>query len=229
MIKFLKFGGGREEAGPTLGKGFVPVNRVKELSGKGFSEPEMIDVLRREGFSAEEIDRALTQALRLGVTGEPEQTSTLPTMESMQMQQQTPSNQIPQIPERSLQYPEGYSTQQPQYPAQQEGYGTEELIESIVQERMNEVDQRFHELSTKQSDLERGLSSLHHQLSIMSKGRTQTEEMMISKIDSFKDALLEISARMSGLEKAFKDALPALIESVRALTDLVQRLKRESQ
>ena len=226
MIKFLKFGGGGEESGPALGKGFVPVNRVKELSVKGFSEPEMIDVLRREGFSAEEIDRALTQALRLGVTGEPESTSTLPTMESMQMQQQTPSNQVPQIPERSLQYPEQYP---PQYPAQQEGYGTEELKESIVQERMNGVDQRFHELSSKQTDLERGLSSLHHQLSIMSKGRTQTEEMMISKIDSFKDTLLEISARMSSLEKAFKEALPALIESVRALIDLVQRFKRESQ
>jgi len=226
MIKFLKFGGGGEESGPALGKGFVPVNRVKELSIKGFSEPEMIDVLRREGFSAEEIDRALTQALRLGVTGEPESTSTLPTMESMQMQQQTPSNQVPQIPERSLQYPEHYHSHDP---AHQEGDGTEELIESIVQERMNGVDQRFHELSSKQTDLERGLSSLHHQLSIMSKGRTQTEEMMISKIDSFKDTLLEISARMSSLEKAFKEALPALIESVRALIDLVQRFKRESQ
>jgi sugar-specific transcriptional regulator TrmB len=148
-------------------------------------------------------------------------------MNDMQMQQQTPMNQVPQMPERSLQYPEEYP---PQYPAQQqEGYGTEELIESIVQERMNEVDQRFHDLNLKQTDLERGLSSLHHQLSVMSKGRTQTEEMMISKIDSFKDTLLEISARMSSLEKAFKDALPALIESVRALIDLVQRLKRESQ
>ncbi len=60
MIKFLKFGGGGEETGVALGKGFVPVNRVKELSGKGFSEPEMIDVLRREGYSAEEIDRAFS-------------------------------------------------------------------------------------------------------------------------------------------------------------------------
>ena len=45
---------------------------VKELSDKGFSEPEMIDVLRKEGFSAEEIDRGLTQALELKVSGTPE-------------------------------------------------------------------------------------------------------------------------------------------------------------
>ena len=32
-------------------KGFTPTDRVKELAGRGFSEPEMIDVLRREGFS----------------------------------------------------------------------------------------------------------------------------------------------------------------------------------
>jgi hypothetical protein len=42
-----------------------------------------------------------------------------------------------------------------------------------------------------------------------------------------KDTMVEMTGRLSSLEKAFKDALPALIESVRSLTDLVQRVKRE--
>ena len=45
MIKL--FGGGKEEA-PPLGKGNVPTDRVKDLSSRGFSEPEIIDVLRKE-------------------------------------------------------------------------------------------------------------------------------------------------------------------------------------
>ena len=52
------------------GKGYFPTDRVKGLSNKGFSEPEIIDVLRKEGFSSEEIDRALTQVLKIEVTGE---------------------------------------------------------------------------------------------------------------------------------------------------------------
>jgi len=225
MIKFLKLGGKNEpEKVSGMGKGFIPTDRVRELSAKGFSEPEMIDVLRKEGFGAEEIDRALTQALKIGVTGEPEGPTALPTIENLQSMQTLPQqplaegeSQMPQIPEQSLQYP--------QYP---ESYGTEELIESIVQERMGEIDQKFNEFMAKQANLERNISNLHHQLSILSEGKTQTEQSIISKIDSFKDTLTDINGRMSGLEKAFKDALPALIESVRSLTDLVQRFKKES-
>ena len=211
MIKFF----GKKEEEVSFGKGFVPIDRVRELSDKGFSEPEIIDVLRKEGFSADEIDRALTQVLKLGVSGQQEEPSPLPTFQDLQTQQPY-GGEMPEMPERSLQYP------------QPEAYGTEELIESVVQERMGEVDQRFTELVAKQADLERSIANLHHQLTIMSKGRSETEEAILTKIDSFKDSIDDINARLSSLEKAFKDALPALIESVRSLTDLVQRMKKEA-
>lgn len=211
MIKLLGLGK-KAEAPPKLGKGFIPADRVKELSDKGFSEPEIIDVLRKEGFSAEEIDRALTQALELKISGAPESQPGLPAFG--QPQPQAP--QIPQIPEPSLQYP--------QTP---EGYGTEELVESIVHEKMADIDEKLAEFRVKHADLERNISNLHHQLLILTKGTSQTEQTIVAKLDSLKDSLIDINARMSSLEKAFKDALPALIESVRSLTDLVQRFKKE--
>jgi len=209
MIKLLGLGK-RAEASPDLGKGFIPTDRVKELSDKGFSEPEIIDVLRKEGFSAEEIDRALTQALELRISGAPETHPDFP----MVGQPQAP--QIPQIPEPSLQYP------QPT-----EDYGTEELVDSIIHERMADVDEKLAEFRVKHADLERNISNLHNQLLILTKGTSQTEQAIVAKLDSLKDELTDMNARMSSLEKAFKDALPALIESVRSLTDLVQRFKRE--
>lgn len=211
MIKL--FGKKKPEKISTIGRGFVPTDRVKELSDKGFSEPEVIDVLRKEGFGADEIDRALTQVLKLGVTGEPE-TPQLPTLEDIQKQKPPAEPSIPQIPERSIQYPESY--------------GAEELIESVVHERMGEVSQKFTELMTKQAELERYISNLHHQLSILSKGRSETERSILAKLDSFKDSLDDMNGKLSSLEKAFKGTLPALIESVRSLTDLVQRMKKEA-
>jgi hypothetical protein len=50
----------------TTGKG-APIDRVKDLSTRGFSEPDMIEVLRKEGYNPEEIDSALTEALKEGV------------------------------------------------------------------------------------------------------------------------------------------------------------------
>jgi DNA-binding transcriptional MerR regulator len=211
-IKMVKlFGvGKRAEESPRLGKGFIPSDRVRELSDKGFSEPEIIDVLRKEGFSAEEIDKALTEALELKVSGQPEPQTSMPTFGQPQQVQ------MPQIPEPSMQY-----SQAP------EGYRTEELIESIVNERMSDINQELTEFKIKNADLERSISDLHHQLSIMTKSRSQAEMTIITKLDSMKDSMVDVNGRMSSLEKAFKDALPALIESVRALTDLVHRFKRD--
>ncbi len=209
----LKLFGKKQPEEVSLGKGFIPIDRVKELSDKGFSEPEIIDVLRKEGFGAEEIDRALTQVLKIGVTGQPDE-SEMPTMDELQPEQPQQYSDAPQIPEQSLTYP-------------QQGYGTEELVESIVHEQMGTVQQKFAEMNVRQASLERNISNLHHQLEIMTQNRSQTEQSMIAKLDSLKDTMEEMNARLSSLEKAFKDALPALIESVRALTDLVQRVKRE--
>ncbi len=220
------FGKKKPEESPGIGRGFVPIDRVKELSSKGFSEPEIIDVLRKEGFGANEIDNALTQVLKMGVSGqpsvpqEPMPSPELPTMGSMgNIQEPQPfSTQpgFPQIPERSIQYPH------------QEGVGTEELVESIVHERMGEVDQKFTEMMAKQSELERYISNLHHQLSILSKSRSETEKSILAKLESYKDSMDDMSAKLSSMEKAFKDALPALIESVRSLTNLVNRSKKEA-
>ena len=215
MIKL--FGGKGEEEIPRMGKGFIPTDRVRELSSKGFSEPEMIDVLRKEGFGPEEIDRALTQALKIGVTGGPEETTGLPTLQELQpTEEQGPM--MPQMPEKPIQYSQSYPE-----------YGTEELVESIVHERISEVDEKIREFNIKPSELEREISNLHHQLSVVSKGRSQADQTIISKLDSFKESMSDIDSRISSLDKAFRDTLPSLIESVRSLSDLVQRLKREAQ
>ncbi|MBD3155798.1 MAG: hypothetical protein GF368_04030 [Candidatus Aenigmarchaeota archaeon] len=234
MIKFLGSNKKKEpEKPPGLGKGSIPTSKIKSLSNKGFSEPEIIDILRKEGYSSDEIDSGLTQALKLGVTGQDEGGgSTMPTLQELQSQQ-TQQNfpqqqmmprgeevQMPQMPEKSMQYQQSYY--------QTSDYNTEELVESIVQERMTELDSKLGEFKSKYKDLERKMANIHNQLSVVSKGRSESEHAIMSKLDSYGDTLTQMNGRLSSLEKAFKEALPALIESVRSLTDLVGRLKREA-
>lgn len=245
MIKFLGGGGKRSEPEkpPSLGKGFLPTDKVKELSTKGFAEPEIIDVLRKDGFSSEEIDRALTQSLKIGVTGE-EESQNLPTLKDLNYQegndfqnqgeQFLPSLPMPQQQPMMPQEQQYASNLPPQMAQPQEYYSqpqqpeliTEELVESIIHERMGELDDRLGEFKNKYNDLERKILDLHNRLVIVSKGRTDKDEEIISKIDSFKDTLEDMNARLSGLEKTFKEALPALIESVHSLTDLVHEMRR---
>ncbi|MEM5799762.1 MAG: hypothetical protein QXZ43_03815 [Candidatus Aenigmatarchaeota archaeon] len=224
----IKFGGGKKEPEkpPLLGKGFIPVDKVNDLSKKGFSEPEIIDLLRKDGFSAEEIDRALTQSLKIGVTGEEQELPTLNTLNQPKQDIFYPQEISPPPVQQQQFQPDVQQQFQPDYYPQE--YINEEIIESIVHEKMSDLDERLIEFKNKYNELERKILDLHNQLSIISKGGKERESEMISKVDSLKEGIEEISARLSSLEKTFKEALPSLIESVRALTDLVHEMKRRN-
>jgi len=201
----------------NLAKG-NPIDRIKELSSKGFSEPDMIDVLRKEGYSPEEIDRALTESLKMGVGGMapplamPEFSPVLPTLEAIQTQ-----TSMPVMPETSL--PQNYYQQQ---------YPTEEYVEYLVRERMGNIDEKINEFSIRYEELEKRMQTVWDQLNTIASGRSSEQQQILQKMDVFKDTMIEMEARMSSLEKAFRETLPALIESVRALSDLVGRVKRET-
>jgi DNA-binding transcriptional MerR regulator len=207
---------------PETIKSKPPVERVKELSSKGFSEVEIIDVLRKEGYSPAEIDAALTEALKLGVSGispPAEGVPTLPKLEELQ-----PKQAPVEVPETSL--PEDYSYYtSPEY-AQPMQYPTEDYIEFIVREKTAELDDKLKEFMIKYSELEKRISEVNNQLNELYKAKSSGEELILAKLDEFKSILSDLETRVGGLEKAFKDALPALIESVRALSDVVHKVKK---
>jgi len=199
------------EKPPTIGKGFIPTDKAKDLSSKGFSEPEIIDILRKEGFSSEEIDRALTQTLKLGVMGE--ENAEMPTIETLNKEQNPPFFQDVQTQVPALQQ---FEQQQNVQPTQQEYYQpqeyiSEEIIESIVHEKMVDLDERLVEFKNKYNDLERKILDLHNKLSLVSKDNKEKESEILSKMESLKESVEDMSAKLSSLEKTFKEALPSLI------------------
>ena len=218
----------KEEA--IRGKGFSPTDRVREMASRGFTEPEMIEVLRREGFSPGEIDSALIQALKIGVSSTPspnpqpsspppeprpsQQDSGLPTLEDILP---TLTEKKPEIPETSL--PQEYHSQ---------SYPSEEYIDYIVQTRIGEVNEKMNEFSIRYQELDKKVNLLQQHLMELSKTRGGEQREIINKIDGFAESINDTNSRLGGMERAFKETLPALIESVRALSDLVSRMKREA-
>jgi len=199
------------------GKGFVPVERVRELASRGFSEPEIIDVLRREGFSPEEIDKGLTQSLKMGVSGEAapslEKPSVLPTLEEIQP---PTTEEMPVLPETPL--PQEYY-----YP-----YSTEDYIDMAIKERVAEVYERMEEIEARFAELEKNVKEAYDRLNEFIETRASEQEEIIKMMESFKEIATSTEGRIGSLEKAFKETLPSLIESVRALSEVVQKLKKEA-
>ncbi|MEM5836441.1 MAG: hypothetical protein QXR09_01740 [Candidatus Aenigmatarchaeota archaeon] len=211
---------------PEVVKSKPPVERIKELSSKGFSEVEIIDILRKEGYSPEEIDAGLTEALKMGVSGispPGEGPVSLPKLEDLQPKQ----TQL-EIPETSLPQDYSYYTT-PLYALHSEqSYPTEDYIEFIVKEKTAELNDKLKEFMIKYSELEKKFAEIHQQLNELMRAKTSGEQLVLARLDEVKSVLTDMETRIAGLEKAFKDALPALIESVRALSDVVQRVKKLS-
>lgn len=225
-LPFLK----KKESTVIPGKGVIPIDRVRELASRGFSEPEMIDVLRRDGFSPDEIDKALTQALQIGVSGEQHQSPSPHQQQSQQMQntqipslpqlppqpqQETNELGMPQIPETSL--PEDYYSQ----------YPTEDYVDYIVQARIAEYGEKMENMEKKIGALEDRINLLNEKILQFSQDKSQSNEVS-GRMESFNETVNDIGSRVGSLERAFKETLPVLIESVRGLGDIVQKIKKES-
>ncbi|MBI2084108.1 MAG: hypothetical protein HYT70_00635 [Candidatus Aenigmarchaeota archaeon] len=198
----------------------APVDRVKELSGKGFSDSEIVDILRKDGYQASEVDAALTQSMRYEATRS--QTTERSELELPTLEDITPETkpQMPQIPETSL--PQQY------YQEQAQQFPTEEYVDYIVQARMGELNEKIVEVSVKIQGFEKRLTELGDRINEILSLRNAEQTQILSRIDTFKDSAGGVETRIGALEKAFRQTLPALIESVRALSDLVQRMKSEA-
>ncbi len=192
----------------------APSDRVKELAAKGFSEPEIIEILRKEGYRPEEIDRGLRESLKMTVSPppKPEEKPQLPTLPTLEELVPPKKEEKPEVPETSL--PESYYE-----------YPIEDYVDTLIQARLSEVDEKIKEFSIKYGEMEKRLASINEQLNELIKARPTEQQQLIQKMESITEGVNELGIRLANLEKAFKEALPALIESVRALSDIVHRLK----
>lgn len=138
------------------------------------------------------------------------------------MQQQNPQ---PQQPQQNQQ-------QQQQALSQRGSQGTvdpavEELIETIVSEQFERVRNEFQtvydEIDIIADEVE-DLESRVHDLEVRD---DEDQEEFIQKVDEMEEHIDSYQSRIGGLEKAFQQVLPSLVDNVKELTSLVQEIKQE--
>jgi chromosome segregation ATPase len=192
-----------------------PVERVKELSSHGFSEPEIIDILRKEGYNPQEIDLALTQALKekLQTTTSTKQKEDIPSFEEVVKKVQ-PDQQIQQ---QSIQYT---SSTQPEQQYSWEEYFS--YIDYLIHSRISEINKELEKINMKHQNLERRIDEINQNFKEIVSKREETYTQILRKIDELNSSIANLALRISTLEELLKDILPALIESVRSLSRLAQ-------
>ena len=226
----------------AAGKGFIPTDKVKELFSKGFSEVEIIDILRKEGFSPEEVDKALTEALKSeinkvklptkkdieeSVKEEPKHPK--PMLQQEQTQQPQPVQQPIQPVQQQLQLTQPVEPVQQEAAEEEYAYVTpEEYVEYLIREKMQDLNTRLMEFNMKYKQLENKIADLTERLDNFWKSRDDEYQSILRKIETLKDSLDEMNTRIATLERAFKETFPSLIEGIKLLSEVVQKLKKEA-
>jgi len=194
-----------------------PVERVRELSSHGFSEPEIVDVLRKEGYGPQEIDLALTQALKERLqtpsleTKENKEETKIPTFEDVAKKVQLESTQ-------QIIQPEQFQTQQ-QY--SWDDYFN--YIDYLTHTRISEINKEIEKVDLKYQNLEKRIEEINQNIRQIVITKEESYHQILKKMDELNSSIGELSQRVSALEEIFKEVLPALIESVRSLSKLAQQ------
>jgi DNA-binding transcriptional MerR regulator len=229
------FGKKKEEI--KVGKGFVPVQRVKEMVEKGFSEIEIIDTLRKEGFSAEEIDKAFTEVYKDIVARQaPQNTQIQPVHQT----QNISLPQIQQMPTQNQNIQQIFQTQQIQpvqqvevkkeikeekLPSYEDIVSLGEYIEAFIRERMEEHNKRLMEITLKFKEIESKISELDSKIGEVEKSRKDEIDRIFGEIRNVKNLINDVIVKVEVLTNTVKELLPSLLESVRLLSEIVQRQK----
>ncbi|MFB6292536.1 MAG: hypothetical protein ABEI58_04045 [Candidatus Nanohaloarchaea archaeon] len=103
----------------------------------------------------------------------------------------------------------------------------EELIETIVAENLDRVRVEFENVYEEIDEIREGVEDLEQRVHDLEVRDDEDQQEFVQKVDEMEDHLDSYQSRIGGLEKAFQQVLPSLVDNVRDLTELVQEIKQE--
>lgn len=233
---------------PQIGGGLE--DNVQQMFSQGYSEEEIRQELKGQ-YSENEIDQAVNRTIKSSATGnttegpEPmtpynggEETAS-PMDEGYGQEDQNSGQNNPPPMGQSMNNnqpgsnPSNLGTEPlPQQGGQNNTKGNfnesvEELVETIVAENLERVEREFENAYSEIDELKQKMEDIEERVHDLEVRDDEDQTQFIQKMDELEEDIDSYQARMGGLEKAFQQILPSLVDNVRDLTSLVQEIKQE--
>lgn len=225
-MKFELFGRLKKHSAPSAPARVrePPIEKVKEYAASGMPEADIIKTLKNAGYSFREIDAALNSALKTGV-GTEAYRENAPIEESAQEEEITePLKVLPQ--ESEIVAPQVFA-------GDDEGSEKinveelEEIVNSIADEKMREFKISIEKSGNSINEFAERLTAVSNGLeSIKAAGENANAETE-KKIGELHAKLDELEPKTLGLERAFKDIMPNLVDSVREVKEALHGMQKK--
>ncbi len=105
----------------------------------------------------------------------------------------------------------------------------EELAEVIVEEKLRGMKERLKTVDIQFQQIGRKMEAISGEINRMRSEKSGDVKGIEEKIDGYSKHIDELNGRMESMEKAFKDSLSPMLESLRSLSDVVKSLKQKKE
>jgi len=118
------------------------------------------------------------------------------------------------------------SQPQPQYPQFSASDQTQELVESIIEEKWQQVIEKFGDLGIWKERTSRDLISLKQELLRTQDRFQQLQRAVLGKVAEYNDNISNVNSEMKALEKVFEKIIDPLTHNIKELQKVAERLKK---
>ena len=222
-----------------------PTEDVLNLRNQNMSNAEIINELVQRGFNNQQIFEAINQAdIKGGVGGKVPQEAPqgmrrsaltsgndeaeipipVPSPESDEEGPAPgPRMRAPEIQPSAQVYMQG-SPQQPQMDIE----SMQEIVESIIDERWQEVVASVGDITIWKSRVDDDLSAIKQEVLRVEDRFTKLQASILGKVDEYQKGITQVSSEMVALEQVFGKIMEPLTSNIKELQRLTQDMKKKS-
>lgn len=219
----------------------LPTQRVIKMRKDGNSDEKIVQELQNQGFNTQQIFDAMSQADNMqdeeGYSnpeeGQPQQNEQdTGQMNNQQQQQPVSQSNNPPPPTQS----QGQSGQQPLPPSQtgqqlqsgSQNQRIQEIAETIVDERMDEIIDDVKKVVEWKENVEDELDDLRDEIDDVKSEFKELRKSVLGKIDEYDKNMREVTTELDAAQKVFKEAVPKFTENVNKFSRLVDNFSEDN-
>ncbi len=195
----------------------TPVDIVLGLKRQGLTDSEIVEKLKAQGYSPTQVADALTQAdIKRGVEGmrasalEPEE-------------EEVPEPPRPPTPGYARLPPERL---EPAAPGIRE-HDIQQLIESIIEERWQEVVSSVGDINVWKSRVEDDLASIKQEMIRVEHRFSNLQSAILGKVEEYNKTMQDVGSDVKALEKVLGKILEPLSTNIKELSRITAELKKK--
>src|SRR3989344_2116801 len=204
-----------------------PTDKIKEMRESKLSDEDILKSLKPD-YSNQEIDDAMNQSNlnNEDILGQLDQFQ--PNEES---KQSTPEDLLEEAPEHEPEQNENLNV----YPSQSRVYNPpelssnqiQELVESIVEEKWEDLMTRFGDLNLWKENVNNDLEAIKQEILRTRENFNNLQNMIVGKVTNYNRSVSELGSEMKALEQVMQKIIQPLTTNVKELSKITSELKEK--